>query len=287
MNGPRIRVPAIATLVVTVCLLSGCFATSAYMTKLDAQAVLAPQSGKSRVVFIRPSAFASGVKFTLFTGRGEFLGDSLPESHFAVDLPPGQKVFIVWAENTAALQANLAPGCTYFVEVASKLGFTAARAHLLAMKPSQEIWSSRQEWLDETNGLIPDRHAGQAYLIERREDLLDRVRRGKETLAEYDSEERAARTLARGDGICSGSSAGKSIYLVEGAQAMPAPARVPGTQPASMATSSVVGAVWYHEKDGRQEGPKTDKEIRAQYKDKTIGPETLVWRQGLPVPPPV
>jgi hypothetical protein len=162
--------------------------------------IAVPPEDGATVVFIRPSGFAPSTLVTVIDDRGRFIGQSSKQSHFAVNLPAGPHVFIAWAENTAALKADLAPGKTYFVEVAPKMGAFSARAHLLAVTPKSESWSKLPEWLSQTAGYTPDRTAGQAFLDAKHDDTLERVRRGIDALAKYSPEELAERMIRAEDG---------------------------------------------------------------------------------------
>jgi hypothetical protein len=183
-----------------IVLLGGCAARSRYMQPVPATAVLQPPPGQALVVFVRPSSFARSMRFTVLTSRGQFLGDSLPSSHFAVALPPGQHVFLVWAENTGALRAELAPGRIYYVEVSAKMGFGSARAHLLAITPRHARWARLPEWLRDTRRLQPNMATGQAYLNSRSADTAERIRRAMEHLTKYTPAELAERTIVAADG---------------------------------------------------------------------------------------
>lgn len=177
----------------------GCTATSKYM-RANSAPVAAPPADEATVVFVRPSSFAAAQLITVIDDHGRFVGQSSKKSHFSVTVPAGPHVFIAWAENTAALKADLAPGKTYFVEVAPKLGGFSARAHLLALTPKSESWSKLPEWLAETAGYTPDPLAGQAFLDGRKEDTTERVRRGIDALAKYSPEELAERVIRPEDG---------------------------------------------------------------------------------------
>ena len=183
----------------TVALL-GCTASSKYMIEPQGLVSLQPPPDKAVVVFIRPSNFARAVGTTILDEHGRFLGDSLPQTYFAVLEPPGQHVFISWAENTAALRAELAPGHVYYVEVAPKMGVMSARMHLLALTPRSENWPKLREWLSESKPLVANEAAGQAYLSERRDDVAERIRRAQEALSKYDRDELAERTIFAPDG---------------------------------------------------------------------------------------
>jgi len=179
----------------------GCAATSPYMHSQPPSPLIRPGPNQAQVVFVRPSSFAFGLKFTILDHSGRFLGDSLPRSQFAVMVPPGRHVFIVWAENTAALRADLAPGRTYFVEVAPRMGAFSARVHLLAITPRRASWLERDAWLQATERLQSDFVAGQSYLTARGPDTMERVRRALEHLQQYDAAELADRTITPADGI--------------------------------------------------------------------------------------
>ena len=180
---------------------AACTASSDYMHEVHAPQALRATPDSAVVVFIRPSGYARAMGSTILDGHGRFLGDSLPETYFAVRVPPGEHIFIAWAENTAALRASLAPGRTYYVEVAPKMGALSARMQLLAVTPRAESWGELRAWMGESKQTVPDEASGQAYLTSRREDVAERLHRAQEILREYDAEELAERTLTPGDGL--------------------------------------------------------------------------------------
>lgn len=179
---------------------AGCTASSDYMLRPATPVVPKPRPDSALVVFIRPSSYAASIATTILDDKGRFLGDSLPASYFAAHVPPGKHLFIAWAENTAALQAMLAPGRTYYVEVSPRMGMLSARMQLLALTPGSEDWGELGEWLRDCDLYLVDERRGQAYLQERSEDTRERIRRGREILTEYDNEELAERTLRPEDG---------------------------------------------------------------------------------------
>lgn len=183
-----------------VCLtLVGC--TSKFMHPAPAGAPIAPRSDVATVVFVRPSSFGAAIHPTIFDERGSFLGDAEPSAHFVAHVTPGQHMFVVWAENTGPIRANLLPGRVYFIEVSMKPGVWQARAHLLAITPRTEQWGRVREWLADTKPTVADLTAGQSYLTDRRDEVLERIKRANEAFAEMDDEERFARTLGPEDGI--------------------------------------------------------------------------------------
>jgi hypothetical protein len=159
-----------------------------------------PAADQATVVFVRPSSFGGGLKQTILDGKGRFLGEALPSSRFSVTLPPGEHTFIVWAENTSAVKANLAAGKIYFVEVSLSMGALSARADLVPVKPGSEAWGKLEGWLADTDAFDPDASGGQAYLAGRKEDVDERIKRAREHLANYDAEDLTAHTLGPQDG---------------------------------------------------------------------------------------
>ena len=59
------------------------------------------------VAFIRAAHIGAAGVARITDHTGAFIGDSLHQSHFAVQLPPGERLFVSWGENTGALVADL------------------------------------------------------------------------------------------------------------------------------------------------------------------------------------
>ncbi len=190
-----------ALVALLLALTTGCAATSDYMRPTLVPLDAPPPPGTASVVFIRPSGWASSVLMTIMDDQGRFIGDSTAGSCFATPVPAGKHLFIGWAENTAALQADLAPGRVYFVEVSSRLGWWSARVQLLAITPHSKQWAKLKDWVSDCDKFRPDEGGGQAYLNGRRDAAAEHVRRGKEKFTDYDAEDLAERTLIPADGV--------------------------------------------------------------------------------------
>ncbi|MBI2396029.1 MAG: hypothetical protein HYV09_41080 [Deltaproteobacteria bacterium] len=189
---------------ISASVLAGCSFSSKYMRPVSGPFVIQPVVDRATVVFIRPSSFGAAIKPTIVDGRGRFMGDAEGSTFFVRELEPGPHLFLVWAENTGPLMANLLPGRVYFVEVAIKPGAWTARAHLLAIAPRTEQWANVREWLRDAEPRTSDVAAGNAYLAERRDDVGDRIQRAREAFGELDAPERDARTLRPEDGVAQG-----------------------------------------------------------------------------------
>jgi hypothetical protein len=172
------------------------------MTKNPAPQPVVARPDQALVVFVRPSNMGFGVAANILDESGHFVGDAVAGAHFVVAMPPGRHTFTIWAENTDALVADLAPGKIYFVETYISMGAFSAHFHLRAIKPSLPNWNERERWIGATEQYTVDFAGGNAGLAEKGpEKVAERLRRGQEHLAKYNDVERFERSLAPGDGI--------------------------------------------------------------------------------------
>lgn len=182
-------------------LVVGCVGSSQYMQPSQSPLSLRPPADRAVVVFVRPSHFAFAINANVLDENGRFLGDAVAGGYFAVAVPPGHHEFVVWAENTDAVAADVVAGRTYFVEVAATMGAWSAQMHLRAIKPGLPNWDHRDEWLRDAKGYLPDVAAGQANLDRRSGDVAERLRRGREHLAKYANDQLREHTLGADDGV--------------------------------------------------------------------------------------
>lgn len=179
----------------------GCASSARNMIEVNPpQRLVAPADG-ALIVFVRPSKFGFAVSANILDEQGRFLGDTPAKGHFVAALPPGRHMVVVWAENTDALDLELAPGKIYFVEVQVTMGALSAQMHLKAIKPTSASWARRDEWMINTTQYAVLGTGGQEKLARRPDDVRERLRRGQEHLMKYSPEEREERTLRASDGI--------------------------------------------------------------------------------------
>ena len=224
----RLRPYVAAVLLVCPLAAMGCAGSSDYMADVKSPAALAAPADKAGVVFVRPSGLGFAINFAVLDQNGTWIGDAVAKAHFAVMLPPGDYMFVGWAENTAALKATVAAGRLYYVQVVPTMGFGSAHVRLEALTPRSADWSQLNTWLGETKRLesLP---AGVAHIQERHEDAMKRVASARENWDGYSAEDKELRTLRVGDGVASGG----ATPVAEGvAVAVQAPAAVPAGAPA-------------------------------------------------------
>jgi hypothetical protein len=178
----------------------GCTGSSKYMREVVGAPPIAAPADKAAVVFVRPSGMAFAMKFAILDQQGKWLGDAVAKSQFGVLLPPGEYMFVAWAENTAALKATVAPGKRYFVRVDPAMGLGSARVSLEALTKRHPDWKEVDGWMRELQRLepLPD---GAANIAERGEDAAKRVRSAQENWVSYSAAEKEERTLRAEDGI--------------------------------------------------------------------------------------
>lgn len=179
----------------------GCAAHSSYMLETTVtSAQIQPSAEMAVVTFIRPSRYALLMSPAILDENAHFLGASEARSKFTVAMRPGRHIFVVWAENSDAIVADLAPGKHYYVEVSPTEGWTSARVHLIALTPRGKKWRDLDGWLRRTTTLVPSA-AGETYIESRKDAARERVRRGMEHLRDYDAVDLEKRTLHADDGI--------------------------------------------------------------------------------------
>jgi hypothetical protein len=192
----------LALLWIAVAASSGCASAARYMTEVKPPQRLTAPPGSALVIFVRPSKLAFAISANIIDEQGRFLGDTPAKGYFAAALPPGRHMFVVWAENTDALVADLLPGHTYFVEVYVTPGMWSAHMHLKAIKPQLPNWQLRDEWLQQTTQFAVDEQAGQQNLLRKGpERVQERLQKGQEEMMRYQGEPLFSRTLGPNDGV--------------------------------------------------------------------------------------
>jgi hypothetical protein len=146
----------IAVLCVSVASL-GCAGSSQFMIPAaPGTPAPAPTPGAATVVFVRDSGFAFAVNFAILDQSGNFLGESVAKSNFAIRVPAGRFFFVARSsENTDLVQANVEAGRLYFVRVFPRFGVFLARVGLDPIKPSESDWVKLPRWMAKSNQLVP------------------------------------------------------------------------------------------------------------------------------------
>jgi hypothetical protein len=146
----------------------------------------------------------------IVTESGRFLGDSAPDSHFAVTMPPGQHLLVAWplsGDALTAVRATLVAGRIYYVEV--RAGEDSYSPHtrgpiyhhsyvkLLAIHRSET--DDPTQMIGHTRRLVPDTERG-AWELAGDFKMDHRLRAAMELAASYSPYEAADRTIQEADG---------------------------------------------------------------------------------------
>lgn len=144
---------AIFVVVVATLFLSGCAGSSKYMVKSEAAPTGAP-SDKSVVYVMRPSGFGFAINFQIWD-RDQFIGLSQAKSYFAYVCDPGRHLFIAIAENKVAVDANLAPGKSYYMITEARMGGWKARVAMTPVTRGSELWDNVATLKSEMEYVVP------------------------------------------------------------------------------------------------------------------------------------
>jgi len=129
-------------------LVAGCAGSSQYMVK--ATPIAAPPSERALVYFMRPSGMAFTVNFQIWD-RDHFIGLSQAKSYFAYECDPGKHLFLGFAENKAAIEADLEAGKSYYIGTNVRMGAWKARMDFTPVTRGSQLWGQVEEYKKSLN----------------------------------------------------------------------------------------------------------------------------------------
>ncbi len=103
-----------------------------------------PAPGKALIYFVRTQTMGFAVKVR------NFVGLIMSKTYVPVEVDPGKHEFVVEAENAGFLEADVAPGKIYVVQVAIHMGAMKARTHFEVARTGSE---AMQEFLKSQENL--------------------------------------------------------------------------------------------------------------------------------------
>ena len=106
-------------LFVVLIMICGCAGSSRYMVK--GSPIENPSPDKALVYFMRPSSMGFAINFQIRDGE-HFIGLSQAKSYFAYECDPGKHLFLGFAENKIAIDADLEAGKSYFIGTNVRMG---------------------------------------------------------------------------------------------------------------------------------------------------------------------
>ena len=129
-----------------------------YMVKADAPTA-GPSPDKALVYVMRPSGntFQLNWPYASFQvwDRDQFIGMSGAKSYFAYLCAPGRHLFIGIAENNVAVEADLAPGRSYYILTVPRYGGMKARLAMIPVTQGSEYWDKVDALKQELMFIVP------------------------------------------------------------------------------------------------------------------------------------
>ena len=149
MNKKMVFSPYFTVLLLAL-FLSGCAGTVKNMrvVPLD-KVVTAPEEGKSRVVFMRPSGMGSGVQSSVFEIKEDnpsLVGIVAAKKKLSYSLEPGKHLFMVVGESADFMYAELQADKTYYALVTPRMGVWKARFSLKPIHSGELSSAEFKEW---------------------------------------------------------------------------------------------------------------------------------------------
>jgi len=148
------------TALLLVLLLSGCAGTVKNMrvVPLD-QVATAPEEGKSRIVFMRPSSLGYAIQSSVFEikkGNPSLVGIVAAKKKLSYSLEPGKHLFMVVGESADFMSAELKADKTYYALVTPRMGLWKARFSLKPIHSGElnssefKEWQANGEWVEKS-----------------------------------------------------------------------------------------------------------------------------------------
>jgi hypothetical protein len=133
--------------------LSGCAGTISHMREVPAERLsVAPEQGKSVIVFMRPSGLGFAIQSSVFDIKGNepsLLGIVAAKAKVAYRVDPGKYLFMVVSEAADFMSAEILPNKTYYVLVTPRMGAWKARFSLEPVHQEKLNSAEFGEWFND------------------------------------------------------------------------------------------------------------------------------------------
>ena len=148
---------AFAALLIAI-FLSGCAGTVKNMQAVSPDRVTtAPETGKSMIVFLRPSTLGFAIQSSVFRINEDgpvLAGIVAAKMKVAYQLEPGKHLFMVVGESADFMYAELDANKTYYAIVTPRMGAWKARFSLKPVHAAELGTSQFQGWVEECEWVV-------------------------------------------------------------------------------------------------------------------------------------
>src|SRR5579872_7341934 len=139
----KVFVPALLLLA------AGC-STTGYMR--DAMPTPPPGPTEAKVVVYRTAVVGGFDNFPVYEyvkDDGKLLGFTETGCYFVYRCDPGKHFFLTWGEGDAFIEADLAPGKTYYIQAWSKFGIVSSQPGFAPVLPGSDAFRELEKvWTD-------------------------------------------------------------------------------------------------------------------------------------------
>ena len=145
--------------VVVILLAAGCAGKSKYMRTAIPPAEVSP-AGKAMVYFLRPSGLGYAIHFQIwdyYKSDYKLIGLSQAKSYFVYECDPGKHLFIGFAENKRAVEADIEAGKSYYIITQVKMGGWKARMAFIPVTRESEFWNQMDSYKKKLHFILPEK----------------------------------------------------------------------------------------------------------------------------------
>ena len=145
--------------VVVILLAAGCAGKSKYMRTAIPPAEVSP-AGKAMVYFLRPSGLGYAIHFQIwdyYKSDYKLIGLSQAKSYFVYECDPGKHLFIGFAENKRAVEADIEAGKSYYIITQVKMGGWKARMAFIPVTRESEFWNQIDSYKKKLHFILPEK----------------------------------------------------------------------------------------------------------------------------------
>jgi len=123
----------------------GCTSTR-YMR--DAEPTPPPGPGETKIIVYRTAVLGGVDNFPVYDladDAGKLLGFTETDCYFEYRCEPGRHLFLTWNEGETFVEAELAPGTTYYLQAWSKFGIVSSRPGFAPTAPGSDAYLDLQQ----------------------------------------------------------------------------------------------------------------------------------------------
>ena len=154
---------------------SGCAGSVTNMQVVKPQDIVtSPKSGKSMVVFMRPSSFGFAIQSSVFEIKDKqptLVGIVAAKKKLAYELEPGKHLFMVVGENADFMHADLEENKTYYALVTPRMGFWKARFSLKPVHQSEIASGEFNTWYQDASEWVKTNNDSNTWFLSNKESV--------------------------------------------------------------------------------------------------------------------